>query len=369
MAAEQQAPCRQREHQARCRAVQFCQLPDASCSHAARQLGIAPRTLRHWKLQQERADWEPRPLGRPPKESSLELRREAWSLLQREGPVGVATLQAELGMPRSELIDLRRDYQDWHRAKYRMGQQHLKWKCPGSVWAIDHTKPPAPVDGRFPYILSVRDLASGLELAWQPVTDYTAETTIAVVGSLFAQHGAPLVMKSDNGPAFKSQEWFALLAAWWITPLLSPPYAPWYNGSCERGIGAMKIRTSFFAARYGRLGYWTRADLDDAERQANRLHRPEHRPNATAQQVWDARAAIGDQMRTAFDQALLSHRAAIAKRATLQEKDAPASHVARERAKLEREAVREALVESGLLSVTWRSVPLPLKAKKAANIT
>jgi|GEM_PF-6528982 len=121
-------------------------------------------------------------------------------------------------------------------------------------------------------------------------------------------------MKSDNGPAFKSQEWFALLAAWWITPLLSPPYAPWYNGSCERGIGAMKIRTSFFAARYGRLGYWTRADLDDAERQANRLHRPEHRPNATAQQVWDARAAIGDQMRTAFDQALLSHRAAIAKR-------------------------------------------------------
>jgi|GEM_PF-4167016 len=70
-----------------------------------------------------------------------------------------------------------------------------------------------------------------------------------------------------------------------------------------------------------------------------------------------------------YSEGQLCHRAAIAKRATLQEKDAPASHVARERAKLEREAVREALVESGLLSVTWRSVPLPLKAKKTANIT
>jgi len=169
VAAERQAPCRQREHEARCHAVQLCQMRDVPCSQVARQLGLAPRTLCHWKLKQARAAWEPRPLGRPPKQSSPERVLEACSLLEREGPVGIPTLRAELGMPRCELIDLRRAHENWHRANRRRSQERLTWSRPGSVWAIDHTEPPAPIDGSFPYILSVRDLASGMELAWLTV--------------------------------------------------------------------------------------------------------------------------------------------------------------------------------------------------------
>jgi len=336
---------------------------DVPCSQVARQLGLAPRTLCHWKLKQERAAWEPRPLGRPPKQSSPERVLEACSLLEREGPVGIPTLRAELGMPRCELIDLRRAHENWHRANRRRSQERLTWSRPGSVWAIDHTEPPAPIDGSFPYILSVRDLASGMELAWLHVADVTAATTIAAMSHLFALHGAPLVIKSDNGPAFKSADWFELLTRWRVTRLLSPPYAPWYNGSCERGIGAMRARTAFFAERNGHPGHWTRADLDDAVRQANRLHRTEERPQATAEQLWEARALISAEDRAEFSRALEARHIA------LEENDAPARHGARRRAKLEREAVRQALEERGLLQVTRRSVPLPLKVKKVANIT
>jgi transposase InsO family protein len=201
-----------------------------------------------------------------------------------------------------------------------------------------------------------------MELAWQPVADVTAATTIAAVSHLFAQHGAPLILKSDNGPAFKSADWLELLNRWRVTRLLSPPHAPWYNGSCERGIGALQARTAYFAARHGRPDHWTRADLHDAARQANQLHRPEDRPHASAQQLWDARTRTTEEARTLFEHALEGHRAA------LEEKSGARVLNARQRARLEREAARQALEERGLLHVTWRSIPLPLTVKKVANI-
>lgn len=329
----------------------------------ARQLEISPRTLCHWKLRQERTGWEPRPLGRPPKQSSPERIQDAWDLLQREGFLSIATLRAEVGLPRCELIDLQRVYRDWHQQECRMGQEQLTWTRPGSVWAVDHTKPTKPVDGRFPYILAVRDLASGQELAWRSVPDETAATTLAVIVELFQKHGPPLIVKSDNGPAFKSEDWSRTLAAWHVIPLRSPAYTPRYNGSCEASIQAMQIRTAFFAARHGRPGHWTSSDLEDAQRQANELYRSDDRPHATAQQVWDARRPVSAIERAEFERQVQAQRAA------RREKHALAQQDAREHAKLEREAVRQVLEELGLLVTTWRSIPLPIKYTKLANIT
>ena len=68
--------------------------------------------------------------------------------------------------------------------------------------------------------LAVRDLASGAELAWQPVSNQTAAPTVAVLKSLIDQHGPPLVLKSDNGSAFASEEFGEVLASHeivWLT--------------------------------------------------------------------------------------------------------------------------------------------------------
>ena len=48
----------------------------------------------------------------------------------------------------------------------------LHWHRPGAVWAMDHTEPPTPIDGRWPHVLAVRDLASHMQLAWLPVASW-----------------------------------------------------------------------------------------------------------------------------------------------------------------------------------------------------
>jgi len=356
-----QAARRQREHRVRKAAVQICQQVKSSCSQVARELGIHPRTLCHWKQSQEQGTCQPLPVGRPPKEPSISQVHETWNLLKQQGPLSIPTLRAELDLPRCVAVHVRHEYRDWHRAKYRRGQQRLTWLRPGSVWAIDHTEPAEAVDQRYPYILSVRDLASGYELAWQAVPDFSAKTTLAIMEELFRRHGAPLLAKSDNGPSFKSDDWALRLAAWNVVPLLSPPYAPWYNGACEAGIQAQQKRTDFFAAKHGHP-CWTTGDLAAARHQANCIHRPEDRPHATAAQVWDDRAVPSADDRAHFAWALDEQRAAL--RAKQREED---RHDARQNAKLERDTVRRALVELGLLSVTWRSIPLPITPAKLAN--
>jgi transposase InsO family protein len=130
---------------------------------------------------------------------------------------------------------------------------------------MDHTQPPEPIDGRYPRVLTVRDLASGMQLAWQPVPDETAVATVAVVLSLFRKYGAPLVLKSDNGSAFKSEDFAKLLASHGVAWLPSPPRMPSYNGSCEATNRHAKLRTAHFALRdHG--GRWTSAALQAARR-------------------------------------------------------------------------------------------------------
>lgn len=46
---------------------------------------------------------------------------------------------------------------------------------------------------------------TGCQLAWIPVLDESAESTMAVLQSLFLERGPPLVLKSDNGPGFVAE--------------------------------------------------------------------------------------------------------------------------------------------------------------------
>jgi transposase InsO family protein len=160
--------------------------------------------------------------------------------MQDVGPqVGLPTMRATFpNIPRCELVDLRRDYRREFREGNRQATEELTWHTPGRVWAMDHAEPPRPIDGLYRALISVRDLASGMQLAWLPVPDETAETTVDALRALFAEHGPPLVLKSDNGPAFKSGLVKELLADWGVVPLRSPPVTPRYNGACEAGIGA-----------------------------------------------------------------------------------------------------------------------------------
>jgi transposase InsO family protein len=339
-----------------------------SWSRAAELLDIPRRTLAHWD-QQERAGTPPAPRGRPPKESPLDQYCHGWDLMKREGCLSVATLQHETGLARCAAFDLQRDFWTQLRAAYCEYQQKLTWLRPGSVWAVDHTEPQHLVDGTHRYLLAVRDLVTGRQLAWAPVASTDAPDALKILEALFDLYGAPLVLKSDNGPAFKSDLWAECLARRKVVRLRSWAYTPRYNGAIEAAIQAMQGRTEHFAARAGRPTFWTSEDLAAALHQANCLHRPDDRPHATAQELWQARAPLNEVERAVFYCAVEERWAELESQRAARKSARGECPSAQRSAKLEREAACWTLVKFGLLSTTWRPIHLPLRPDKLARLT
>jgi transposase InsO family protein len=272
---------------------------------------------------------------------------------------------------RAELTELLGRYRHVLWARYPEIQHVLHWLVPGSVWAIDFAVPsllgaaalPA-IDGRFPYLLAVRDLASGYVLAWLPVTAATAALTRAVLARLFAQYGPPLLLKLDNGPAFRDAGLQRWLAAVGVFLLYSPPHCPAYNGSIEATIGSLKTRTEHQALLHGRPGAWTSADVLAARAQAN-LTQPRRLQGSTPAEVWATRRPLTDLERVRFLLTLERERFAermvqgIAADEELDHWDHSA---------VDRKALPRALAEHGYLLFRRRRIHLRIRSRKVANI-
>ena len=127
-------------------------------------------------------------------------------------------------MPRCELAELQAAYR--RHCRRSVERTNLAW----GRMRLGHRscRPAPPIDGVDHAALAVRDLASGVQLAWQPVPDQTAAPAAAVLKSLIDQHGPPLVLKSDNGSAFLSETFAKVLAEHEIVWLPSPARMPWY---------------------------------------------------------------------------------------------------------------------------------------------
>ncbi len=228
------------------------------------------------------ADWRSglgsptRTLGAPAGTSTPTQRRAVADFLLLHGvAVGVPTLVDHFpGIARGELARLlwcaRLRADEDRRA---VDCRALTWTCPGSVWAMDYTDPPRPIDGTYAHVLVVRDLASGCLLDALPVTNADAAATAGALARLFVQHGQPLVIKSDNGSHFTGSAVRQLLDRWNVPLLLSPPRTPQYNGSCEAGIGSLKTRVHHLAARDGDTANWTCDHVEAGRLLGNRTRR------------------------------------------------------------------------------------------------
>jgi hypothetical protein len=268
------------------------------------------------------------------------------------------TLQAEFPtMPHSELKDmLRRFRRVWQYQNQRLIHR-LHWHHPGTVWAADHVEPDRPVDGKYPYILSVRDLASHYQLAWQPVSDVGADTTNTVLSSLIWEYGPPLVLKTDNGPGFIARDTRKLLAAWSILHLRNPPRTPQYNGSCEAAGGSQKNTTEDQAALAGHPGRWTSNDLQRARNIRNRFSRPWGHRGPTPQDAWKQSHVTASQRRHLQATVNRYRKEELAQRGIPDE--AFLSDAAQ--ASVDRVAISRALKQHGHLRVTRRLVTPSVK--------
>ena len=366
-----QQPRREAERKARCHAVGF---GHRAAEHgvpqreAARQLGLAPGTFAFWEHRWQTDHLVARPLGRPCHRSSPQLRNQAVGLMRAVGAgISVAAVQATFpDLARREAANLRNRFRRlWKLDNQRMIHL-LHWHHPGAVWAMDHSEPTQAIDGRWPYLLAVRDLASGCQLAWLPVLDESAETTIDALKWLFLEHGAPLVLKSDNGAGFISAAMRGFLDGWHVRPLFSPPYTPEYNGSIEAGNGALKTRSHEEAARQGRAGHWTADDTEAARRMANELTYPDGALGRTRHESFrsappplpDARAAFGRSVAQEQNQGRLKQGYPL---------DTDLGHVAQ--AQIDRVAIGCALVEHGHLTFTQRSITPSIKSQIPLRIS
>ena len=366
-----QRPQRQREQTLRANLVDFRRWTGQqglTLQQTADCLQLSPRTLRQWHHDLHAAPLRVQPLGRRLLRPSRHDRNQVIELLDELGPAtGVPTLHACFpSMPRAELYDLLQRYRRVWQKRHGQALHVLRWQIPGTVWAMDFTEAPHPIDGLYPYLLAVRDLASGQQLLWLPLDTADAAQTIPALQPLFLWHGAPLVLKTDNGSPFCAGATLDFLADCGVIPLFSPPYTPQYNGAIEAGIGSLKTRTERHATRNGRATYWSYNDADAAQAEANATARPKGPTGPTANQLWSARPTIVPQHRALFQASVNQQRHDVRVHdgwptvGPLNAKD---------QRTVDRHAIRRALVEHGFLLFRRRRIPLPFSKHKTAEIT
>jgi transposase InsO family protein len=364
-----QRPHRERDLRIRTEAVALVaawQQQGISLAEAAALLDVPARTVRQWQQALAGRPVGPPALGRPHAHAGPADGAAVIGFLHEHGPwVGLPTLgHAFPGVARAELRDLLGVYRHlWSDAHPRV-RHVLHWPRAGTVWAMDFTEVVQPVEGTWPYVFAVRDLASGMQLAWRAVADVTEASAWRELEVLFVVHGAPLVLKSDNGSAFRAAGLKGALGRWGVWPLYSPPGRPGYNGAIEASIGSLKTRTRFEAYRQGHAGAWTAADLEVARRRANGVARPRGRPGPTPEQAWASRQAPGQSERTTFATRVRGLEAAARRQAGLAEQ-ASLDHY--EQAALHRGVLTQALVEGGYLTITRRRIPQHFFGQKVAN--
>jgi hypothetical protein len=362
---------REREQRLRGHVVDFAQWTRAQgwrLDATAALLHLSPRTLRQWCHDRRQRHASVRLLGRPTQRGAVSERNEVIALLDELGPrLGVPTLQSCFPrLARAELADLLGRYRRLWRLRQRQALCVLHWQVAGSVWAMDFAEAPLPIDGIYPYLLAVRDLASGMQLLWQPLRAANAIEASAALVALFVQHGAPLVLKTDNGSPFCADVFMAVLQQWRVLALFSPPYWPRYNGSAEAGIGSSKSRTEEHAGRAGHPGDWSYDDAAAAPAEANATARPHGPSGPTPEAHWQCRRPISLDARAHFAASVAQQRCR-----ARQEGGWPLAEPLSEqdRRAVDRVAIRRALEEHGFLLYSRRRIALPFPGRKTARLS
>ena len=111
------------------------------------------------------------------------------------------------------------------------------WEWPSRPWGRIHVDYAGPIQVKM--ILVIVD-AHSKWLEAHVVTSATSQVTIDKLGMVFATHGFPEILVSDNGSVFTSSEFAAFVGKNGIKHLTSTPYHPASNGLAERAVQTVK---------------------------------------------------------------------------------------------------------------------------------
>jgi len=117
-------------------------------------------------------------------------------------------------------------------------RMHAPFKA-NVVWAYDFVFD-TTAEGRSIKCLTVIDEYTRECLAIDVAGSIRSKRVIEVLSKLVSVHGAPLFMRSDNGPEFVSHAILEWIAQSGIATALSDPGKPWQNGADESFNGKLR---------------------------------------------------------------------------------------------------------------------------------
>ena len=92
--------------------------------------------------------------------------------------------------------------------------------------------------GKDTYIIAVDYFSRYPEIL--KLTCTTSQSIISALKGLFARHGIPETIVSDNGPQFSSQEFAEFAQTYSFHHITSSPHYPQSNGQVERAVKTVK---------------------------------------------------------------------------------------------------------------------------------
>jgi hypothetical protein len=346
------------------RLVRYARRLGISRAEVSRAIGVDARTLREWDRRWRVERLRVRAPGPVRRELTRAQRQSAlWALWRTSGRIGIAELKRAVWppAPRAALVDLKRR---WRYAAHRRGGRLcavVQWLRAGSVWAMDWTDPPRPVEGTYRKILSVRDVASGRQLCALPCVKERGTVVARELARLIARYGAPAAVKMDNGGSVCCTAVRLVLAQHGILMLVSPPACPGYNGACEAGIGSLKTIAVHLARPLGHEDEWSCDDVEAARAAQNARVRAS---GLSADDVWSTRRPVRVCERERLWSSYRSHFAA----EYLARGIAPNTALPRfEQASVDRAAIARALEEHGLVRFRRRWIRPPIRGRKVSR--
>ena len=134
------------------------------------------------------------------------------------------------------------------------------WEFPAAPWERLHADFAGPFLGQM-FLLVVDAYSKWLEVV--PISSATTNTTIERLRTIFATHGLPRVLVTDNGAQFTSSEFRAFKRGNGIKHVYSSPYHPATNGLAERAVQSFKehmkrLPTGTIPEKLARFLFWYR---------------------------------------------------------------------------------------------------------------
>jgi putative transposase len=175
--------------------------------------------------------------------------RRAWAVLRREG------WDANIKRVRRVWKELGLDVPRACRRRRRRGGGHdpmpLRAERPGHVWTYDFLTDHCE-NGQALRLLTLVDEFTRECLAIEVGRSIAAPRVIAVLERVFAEHGPPEWLRSDNGPEFIASALKAWLAEKGSRPRYIDPGCPWQNAYGESFNGRLRdecLNLELFANR------------------------------------------------------------------------------------------------------------------------